>query len=196
MCLVGHPLSTLFALRLTDRDGGRDRDMTAIERKVSVDRKRWRSDDEKEAVLMLIYSDRKYLFKRIRAPCLSTLLFALYFTQSPLSAALNPSCWFTPNESKDVSPAPRLSICLRTAQHCRAAVQGSGRSFFCVVVKTKREMLKLRPSSHLALWPRRSLMELHPFQMTESITAACTALQRKCCVHWIYSCYLLIMCAN
>lgn len=64
------------------------------------------------------------------------------------------------------------------------------------IVKIKREMLKLRPSSHLALRLCHSLMELHPFQMTESIMVACTTLQRMHCMHWIYFCYLLIMCVN
>lgn len=64
------------------------------------------------------------------------------------------------------------------------------------IVKIKREMLKLRPSSHLALRLCHSLMELHPFQMTESIMVACTTLQRMRCMHWIYFCYLLIMCVN
>lgn len=67
---------------------------------------------------------------------------------------------------------------------------------FSVIVKIKREMLKLRPSSHLALRLCHSLMELHPFQMTESIMVACTTLQRMHCMHWIYFCYLLIMCVN
>lgn len=55
----------------------------------------------------------------------------------------------------------------------------------------QKEMLERRPSSHLAARPWRSLMELHPFHMTEPITAALSASVWR----WIYS-YLLIMFAN